>query len=57
MIKLYKTNREVQLQWMRENPGKTIALNLLVAAGFLAYIAYQDRKERKRWSQETEVQD
>lgn len=44
MFKLYKTNREVQLQWMRENPGKTIAINVIFAAAFLGYIMYQDRK-------------
>ena len=52
MFKLYRTNREVQLQWMRENPGKTIGLNLIVAGVFVAYFLYQDHKDRREVAEE-----
>lgn len=49
MWKLYKTNREVQIEWMRDNPGKVIALNALFGAAILGYIWYQDRKDRQEF--------
>lgn len=52
MIKLYRTNREVQLQWMRENPGKTIGINVLIGAAFLGYYMYQDHKDRREAAEE-----
>jgi hypothetical protein len=55
MIKLYKASRDVQIQWMRENPGKTIALNVIVGAAFLGYIIYQDKKTMRELEKDFET--
>lgn len=51
MIKLYKASRDVQIQWMRDNPGKTIAINVIFAAAVIGYIAYQDRRDRREFEE------
>ncbi len=44
MFKLYKKSYDAQMLWIRQNPGKYIALNAILLAGFFLYMEYEDRK-------------
>lgn len=44
-IKLYRKSQEVQLNWIRQHPVQYVALNAIVLAVFIGYVAYKDRKE------------
>jgi hypothetical protein len=52
MFKLYRKSQEVQYNWIRNHPVKYVALNAILIAGVIGYIAYKERQETRKLENE-----
>jgi hypothetical protein len=48
MFKLYRKSQEVQYNWIRNHPVQYVALNAILIAGVIGYIAYKERQETRK---------
>lgn len=46
-FKAYRRSQEIQLEWIRNNPVKYVAINAALLAVYFGYIEYQDRKFKR----------
>jgi hypothetical protein len=52
MFKLYRKFYDAQISWIREHPVQYVALNVVLTAGFLGYMEYQDRQWMREFENE-----
>lgn len=48
MFKLYRKSQEVQFNWIRNHPVQWIAVNTILAVGFIGYYEYMEHKKLRK---------
>lgn len=51
-LQAYRKSREFEYKWMRSHPVQYVAINVALAATFLAYLEYRDRRAQRKWNEE-----